>query len=136
MTDEKICLFVMLKICIYISISSSFHLNHVQNYEANTLSNLWLNGIANCSEKPVAYSSLTFIIISENFYFIFRVPDPNCSDDHENKQITVQIITRLKQCPYRSDTGNQDVYKNDDMPGSKAYVHREIKSQHNCCYQK
>ena len=68
----------MLKICIYISISSSFHLNHLQNYEANTLSNLWLNGIANCSEKPVAYSSLTFIIISENFYFIFRVPDPNC----------------------------------------------------------
>ena len=26
----------------------------------------------------MAYSSLTFIIISENFYFNFRVPDPNC----------------------------------------------------------
>ncbi len=46
----------------------------------------------------------------------------NRTDDHENEQIAVQIITWLKQCPYRSDTGDQDVYKNDDMPGSKTYI--------------
>ena len=35
----------------------------------------------------------------------------NRTDDHKNEQIAVQIITWLKQCPYRSDTCYQNVYK-------------------------
>ena len=59
----------------------------------------------------------------------------NCTNDHKDEQITVQIITRLKQCPYRSDTGYQNICKNDDMPCIKAYIHREIKSEYDCNYK-
>ena len=59
----------------------------------------------------------------------------NCANDHKDQQITVQIVTWLKQCPYRSNAGDQDICKDNDMPGSKAYIHREIKSQCNCGYQ-
>ena len=55
--------------------------------------------------------------------------------NHKNKQITVQIITWLKQCPYRCNTGYQDVCKYNKVPGSKTYIHREFKSQCNCGYQ-
>ena len=32
----------------------------------------------------------------------------NRTNDHKDQKITVQIITWLKQCPYRSDTGDQN----------------------------
>ncbi len=31
------------------------------------------------------------------------------SHDHKDQQIAVQVISRLEQCAYRSDTGNQDI---------------------------
>ena len=55
--------------------------------------------------------------------------------NHKNQQITVQIITWLKQCPYRSNTGNQDVNEDDEMPCIQSYIHWEVKSQCDCCYQ-
>ena len=32
-------------------------------------------------------------------------------------------------------TGNQNIYKDNNVPCSKAYIHRELQSQHNCCNQ-
>ena len=59
----------------------------------------------------------------------------NSADDHENQQVAVQIITWLKQSPYRNYTGNQYVSKDDNVPGFTGKEHRAVQTDGNTGYQ-
>ena len=56
-------------------------------------------------------------------------------DDHKNQQVTVQVVTRLQQTPYRSYGCDQDVDEDDHMPGGSRQIHREIHTQCYCSNQ-
>ena len=56
-------------------------------------------------------------------------------NDHEDQQVTVQVVTRLQQTPYRSYRCDQDVDEDDHMPGSSRQKHREVHAQCYCSDQ-
>ena len=61
---------------------------------------------------------------------------PNDSTyNHENQKVAVQVVTRLKQRPYRNNTGNHNVRKNNEMPCSALQKDWKIQAKSNCSYQ-
>ncbi len=50
--------------------------------------------------------------------------EANCN--HEDQQIGVQVVSWLKQSPYRNHAGNQDIGEDNQMPGVSANVHRKF----------
>ena len=54
----------------------------------------------------------------------------NSSNNHNNQQIAVQVVTGLKQCPDRNDRGYKDVNKDKQMPETGGLIDRQCKT--NC----
>ena len=55
--------------------------------------------------------------------------------DHENQQVTVQIISGLQKGPDRNNTGNHDIDKNDDVPCASGKENGAAHTDGHCSHQ-
>ena len=89
----------------------------------------------NCYKQNWEHIASIYIEACKSFqvtgWICYKYSD-NCCYDHKDQQVTVQVITWLKQHRYRCDTGNQNVNKDQDMPCLSCQIHWEIKSK---CYR-
>lgn len=58
------------------------------------------------------------------------------SQQHEDQKVTVQIIARLQQCPYRGDRSDHNIKEYDDMPGAGRNEHGQSQARRDAGDQK